>query len=234
MNLLRLYNGIINKAKSENRRRGEIYYERHHILPRSMGGTDQKDNLVLLTAKEHFVVHHLLWRIHRNIPMALAFSNMQGTKSGRKISARAYEILMQETQISRRIGGKINGEAAKRNKLGAMGLTVEQKRNNGKVGGSRSGKAAFQSGQTLMASKTLADRRKKEFVEALVAAGYAPDYRISKREAFSLGITRFYGKICELHPELNGFRANRNSECIACATARKVSYNRSKKGKANE
>ena len=33
-------------------------YEIHHIVPRSLGGTDEPNNLVKLTLKEHLVVHH--------------------------------------------------------------------------------------------------------------------------------------------------------------------------------
>lgn len=57
--------------------------ERHHILPRSLGGSDDPENLVLLTPREHFVAHRLLvkmttgidkrkmtWALHR-----MAFSN---------------------------------------------------------------------------------------------------------------------------------------------------------------
>lgn len=36
------------------------YYEKHHIIPKCMGGTNKKSNIVLLTAKAHFVCHHLL------------------------------------------------------------------------------------------------------------------------------------------------------------------------------
>lgn len=35
--------------------------ERHHILPRSMGGTDEWDNLVRLSAKDHRHAHLLLY-----------------------------------------------------------------------------------------------------------------------------------------------------------------------------
>jgi hypothetical protein len=37
--------------------------ERHHILPRSMGGTDDWDNLVRLTPREHYLAHLLLYRM---------------------------------------------------------------------------------------------------------------------------------------------------------------------------
>lgn len=38
----------------------ECYTEKHHIIPRSMGGLDTKENLVVLTAREHYIAHLLL------------------------------------------------------------------------------------------------------------------------------------------------------------------------------
>lgn len=39
---------------------GEEYHERHHIIPKCCGGTDDKDNLIDLFAREHFEAHRLL------------------------------------------------------------------------------------------------------------------------------------------------------------------------------
>ena len=36
------------------------YTEKHHIIPRCMGGTDDKGNLAILTAREHYIAHLLL------------------------------------------------------------------------------------------------------------------------------------------------------------------------------
>lgn len=36
---------------------GNEYHERHHILPKCLGGTDDKENLIDLYAKEHFIAH---------------------------------------------------------------------------------------------------------------------------------------------------------------------------------
>jgi len=58
-----LYFNIIKKAISEERKKNEgVYYENHHIYPRSLfpEKTNDKDNTVLLTAKEHFTCHELL------------------------------------------------------------------------------------------------------------------------------------------------------------------------------
>ena len=57
----RWYFNIINAAKARKINTG--YTERHHIVPRSLDGTDDTDNLVDLTAKEHFICHWLLFRM---------------------------------------------------------------------------------------------------------------------------------------------------------------------------
>lgn len=56
----RWYFGIIQNAKNSNRLKGDHYFESHHIIPKSFGGTNQKTNLVLLTPREHFLCHLLL------------------------------------------------------------------------------------------------------------------------------------------------------------------------------
>lgn len=39
---------------------GEEYHERHHIIPKCLGGTNDEDNLIDLFAREHFEAHRLL------------------------------------------------------------------------------------------------------------------------------------------------------------------------------
>lgn len=56
------YNQIIAQARSRILPKN-IYVEIHHIVPRSLGGTDENDNLVTLTAREHFVCHMLLTKM---------------------------------------------------------------------------------------------------------------------------------------------------------------------------
>ena len=65
MNYSILYDNIIEKARFENRsKRNDIYYENHHIIPKCFGGSNKKDNLVLLTAKEHYICHKLLVELY--------------------------------------------------------------------------------------------------------------------------------------------------------------------------
>jgi hypothetical protein len=55
------YNLLIDRARG---RTLSGYGEWHHILPKCMGGSDNKDNLVFLTPEEHFVAHQLLIKVY--------------------------------------------------------------------------------------------------------------------------------------------------------------------------
>lgn len=84
-----IYVHMIRKAKRVFRQKGGgTYYEKHHILPKSLGGTNRKSNLVLLTAQEHFRAHFLLPEMvtsgqHRH-KMACALVRMIYGTSGKK------------------------------------------------------------------------------------------------------------------------------------------------------
>lgn len=65
MNYIRIYNNIIQKAMSRVVLE-ETYYEKHHIEPKCISRNNNADNLVKLTAKEHFICHKLLCKIYKN------------------------------------------------------------------------------------------------------------------------------------------------------------------------
>lgn len=90
------YRGLI-----ETRRNRELngYVENHHIIPRSLGGTDDLENLISLTPKEHFIAHLLLakmfggaeqHKMHFAFGMMLADNTARGKRY--KPTARFYEI----------------------------------------------------------------------------------------------------------------------------------------------
>lgn len=78
MNYRKHHDAIINRAKI---RILHGYAEKHHIVPRCMGGGDDLDNLVNLTAEEHFVIHQLLVKIYSDqvgLVFALCAMRMNG------------------------------------------------------------------------------------------------------------------------------------------------------------
>lgn len=91
------YDRLIETRKEREWEKG---LERHHIIPKSMGGSNDSSNIINLTPREHFLAHWLLWRIHRNRSMSMAFFSMCQFRIGSRkiaISSRAYE----EARISR-------------------------------------------------------------------------------------------------------------------------------------
>lgn len=94
MNYKYHYDALISSRKELLRVKGEgVYYERHHIVPRSMGGSDESSNLILLTGREHYIAHLLLWKMHpESKSMHYAFMVMCN-KAITKVSSRIYETL---------------------------------------------------------------------------------------------------------------------------------------------
>jgi hypothetical protein len=104
MNYRKIYYKII-----ENRKQNLYigYTESHHILPRSLGGSDEKDNLVDLSAKEHFICHLLLTKMYeKNTPeyfkMIKAFMMMLKCKSEnqkRFMSSKNYSVIREQFSL---------------------------------------------------------------------------------------------------------------------------------------
>jgi hypothetical protein len=84
MNYTKLYKELIHKAKERDMVDG--YTEIHHIIPKSEGGSNDKDNLVVLTGREHFIAHKILWmETPTNYSRAATYhmmSNHRGIKWG--------------------------------------------------------------------------------------------------------------------------------------------------------
>lgn len=63
MNYHKIYESLVERGRI---RKLECYTESHHIIPRCMGGSDDKENLVDLTPEEHYLAHQLLVKMHPN------------------------------------------------------------------------------------------------------------------------------------------------------------------------
>lgn len=94
MDYQKVYNDLVSFRKSNPLERSEtVYTEEHHIIPKCIGGDDSSENLILLTAREHFIAHRLLSKIYpgntglaRAVILMLMFQN-------RKICSREYDRL---------------------------------------------------------------------------------------------------------------------------------------------
>lgn len=71
------------------------YCEVHHIVPKSLGGTDDKDNLIKLTARQHYVAHWILARALGG-SAARAFFMMSNFGRYGKVNSKTYDIARAE------------------------------------------------------------------------------------------------------------------------------------------
>jgi hypothetical protein len=66
--------------------RGEIesgiYVEKHHIIPRHCGGTNEKINIIRLSRKNHILAHYYRWLAYDSKPDKIAFLFMKGDPTG--------------------------------------------------------------------------------------------------------------------------------------------------------
>jgi len=88
MNYALAYERLV--AKARVRKKVDGYSEIHHVLPRSLGGTDDESNLIVLTSKEHFLAHVLLAKMHGGM-LWTALIIMKGKKN-RYCNARLFEM----------------------------------------------------------------------------------------------------------------------------------------------
>lgn len=128
MNYLKNYNKLCVSRRLMNRKKGDgVYYESHHIKPKWLGGGDDRNNLVLLTAREHYIAHYLLFKHYKDRSSSAAFHvmnvscNMSYMDSKKYAEVREYQSLNLRgelnpskrpevrVRISKAVSGKNNG-----------------------------------------------------------------------------------------------------------------------------
>ncbi len=101
MDYKKIYESIINKSKN---RVLNGYFEKHHIIPTSLGGKNTKENIAKLTAREHFICHWLLWKFTEGddkIKMGHAFGRMRyHSSNNRYYNSIGYEIAKKAHSLS--------------------------------------------------------------------------------------------------------------------------------------
>jgi 5-methylcytosine-specific restriction endonuclease McrA len=64
MNYKKIYDLLCSRGQTV---RSLDYIEKHHIIPKCLGGNDSEENLTRLTAREHYIAHWLLHKIYKKI-----------------------------------------------------------------------------------------------------------------------------------------------------------------------
>lgn len=110
MDYKKVYNELIASTRMQHI---DGYYETHHIVPKAEGGSDDKANLVKLTARQHYIAHLLLAKIYDDFKMYSALVYMRcGNKFVNrdfKFNSRLYEKMRIKfgRYISKKNKGKV-------------------------------------------------------------------------------------------------------------------------------
>lgn len=108
MNYEKLYFKFIEKWKSQEIEIG-TYTEKHHIIPRHCGGSDNESNLLVLTYKQHTFAHRLLWKSFGYKEDLAAWKLMSSIEESKKF------ILC---SMAGSIGGKTNRDSGHASRMG--------------------------------------------------------------------------------------------------------------------
>lgn len=103
------------------------YSERHHVIPRCLGGSDDLSNIVRLTPEEHYVAHQLLVKMNQGHAGLLwaAIAMTSGGSTDRRSGNKLYGWLKQE--FARRQTGSKRWSNEVKSRIGA----ASKKRNQG-------------------------------------------------------------------------------------------------------
>jgi hypothetical protein len=104
--------------------------DKHHIVPRYMGGTDDFDNLVVVSRTCHTIFHYCNWRLWNNKEDYIAYKGLSS-------QITKQDIIKQTASIA--------GRKSYENGTGIFSLTEEEKKKASSKGGKKSGKYMSQS-----------------------------------------------------------------------------------------
>ena len=123
-----------------------LYVEVHHIIPRSLGGSDAIENLVTLLPEEHILIHMLRWKIYNNRNDILAVRFCLNGYSKNKTCKPIYHLtkplrmgyawLKQQSRDVRMTTGWQSPEGRKRISEARRGKLVVKDANTGIIVGS--------------------------------------------------------------------------------------------------
>ena len=138
---------------------GEEYHERHHILPKCMGGGNEEENLIDLFAREHFIAHKLLVQENPgNKSLAYAYSMMAFPKN---TNQERYELSPEEYEEARKL----------------LSNTPKSEEHKRKIGESNKGKIVSEESRQKMreAKHNISDETRNKMSEAAKVRFLTPE-----------------------------------------------------------
>lgn len=183
MNYAEHYNRLIDKASN---RVLSGYSEKHHVVPKCVGGTDAKENIVRLTPEEHYIAHQLLIKMYPSVAgLAYAAAFMTGANKNtfRNNKLRGWIARRVAAALSREKTGKRPPSYEKllaavrllpRNPCSDITKQRIGSANKGRVLGPRSAESRAKQSASLRGRK-LSDETKRKIASAHIGMRHPPE-----------------------------------------------------------
>lgn len=110
MNYKKIYQSFIENRLKNPSRNGE-YFERHHIVPRSLGGNDDDENIISLSIRDHVFAHALLAKIHGGSMWYAYWMMVNGVASER--AKRSGQMIRVSSRLVSMARGKVGYSISK-------------------------------------------------------------------------------------------------------------------------
>jgi len=214
------YFGIISKALSRTIYSG--YMEKHHIVPKSLGGNNSKSNLVHLTAREHFVCHMLLPKMtigkakSKMIYAAHLMCMMKNSHQPRYINSHLYEAI--KRHYSNMMSNTMKGHPH----FGPFKQTAESNRKRSeKLKGRKLPPRTPEHARKLVYKRTEKHRKQLSDLRKGVSWGTHSEETKKKMSVWQKGVSKpkvqceHCGKFCSImnHSRWHGKNCKQNSTC---------------------
>lgn len=196
------YNSIINQAKQ---RIISGYVEKHHIIPKSFGGSNKKENLVALTAREHYICHLLLTKMVNGKYRAKMLYALSLMKPKVKHNFKLYESLKIEGNKARSIAlkGKTHTPDARKKIKAKRALQIITDETKLKMSASHKGKKHSPEHIEKTRQSHLGSKRSEETKKRLSdSRKYYPRIKCIHcgLEAVTVNHNRWHGDFCLSNP----------------------------------
>lgn len=173
---------------------GNEYHERHHIVPKCLGGSNDEDNLIDLFAKEHFIAHKLLateYPDNKSLTFAWTCMAFPNNKVQKRYEVTPEEYEEAKKAISRAMSGRTMSEETKK------------KLSDSKKGKSLSDETKEKLSKTFK-GRLITDEHRKKISEALKGIVFSDEHKSNignskKNKPLSEAQKEALASVCEMN-----------------------------------
>jgi hypothetical protein len=193
MNYQKHYDLLIFRALNRNT---NLYTEKHHIIPKCLGGTNDKFNLVRLTPEEHYVAHQLLVKIYPNNNKIIFAAHRMSSGNSRNNKLYGWIRRLAAEEIGKLHQGKIeSAETRKKKSIAHSGKKkTEETREKMKIAQQNRSLGVRKNMSDAKMGHTVSDETKEKLRQCNLGKKHTEETKMKMRDLHNGDNNHFFGK----------------------------------------